>query len=138
MPVIEGRRKGFRLMQLFWVFVAAVAAYAYLTDLGLIYVSIAAFTAGIIQLCGSFVYRGHVGMLAGYNTMSPAEQNKYDMEKMSSFLGICWVTAAFVSFTASVIALYTIGEVGFAVLLFLLLTPVFFSVFYINAKKFKK
>ena len=139
MPVIEGREKGFRLMQLFWMVVAAAAVHAYLSDHGLIEVLSYALTAGILLLCGSFVYRGHVGMLAGYNTMSPEEQNKYDMVKMSSFLGICWVTASFISFTGAVIALYTIGGgAAFAVLMILFLAPVFFSVFYVNTKKFKK
>ncbi|MCL2890263.1 MAG: DUF3784 domain-containing protein [Methanomassiliicoccaceae archaeon] len=139
MPVIEGREKGFRLMQLFWVVVIAAAVYAYLSDHGLVDVLGFAFMAGVLQLCGSFVYRGHVGMLAGYNTMSPEEQDKYDMVKMSSFLGICWVTASFVSYTASVIALYTIGwGAAFALLMILFLAPVFFSVFYVNTKKFKK
>jgi len=139
MPAIEGRKKGFWLMQLFWAVVIAAIAYAYLSDEGFVYTLIAAFTIGIFQLCGAFVYLGYVGMLAGYNTMSPEEQSKYDMVKMSSFLGIFWVMTAFISFSASFIAMITVGETAaFAVLMILLLAPLFISVFCVNTKKFKK
>jgi|GEM_PF-1222279 len=135
---IQERKKGFLLMQSFWI-LAIIASCVSFLAVGDTMPFIALFTAGIIHLIGSFVYLGYTDILAGFNTMSPDEIEKYDMERISAFFGISFVLTSFISFFGSFIVLILAGDreaVGF--LITILLVSIFFCSIYVSTDKFKK
>jgi hypothetical protein len=136
--LIEGRKKGFAVMQSFWI-MAIAAVYAYATEEIGTFLLVLMFMTGILQLIGSFVYLGYTGILAGFNTMTQSEMKKYDMEKVSSFLGISSVSIAFVLFLISFFILTTVGgEEAFAVLFVLFISFVLLLAVYPSAKRFRR
>ena len=136
--IIEGRKKGFIIMQSFWA-VAVAVTYIYIFEEAGTFLLIFMLMTGVQQLIGSFVYLGYTGLLAGFNTMTPDEIGKYNMKKVSSFIGISVVSMAFITFLISFLVLITIGDKeAFSVLFILFFSSTLFCAFYSSAKRFKK
>ena len=85
---IKGRGKNALIMSIVWIIVPVITA---------VYISSGRIGNGLIILmlmCAMFhflgiiVYTGSYEAMAGFNTMSDEEIKEYDMEKMTSFLGI--------------------------------------------------
>ena len=135
---IEGRKKGAGMMFLIWCtapvsFLAYSAAHA--TDVFLVAVLL---TSALIMGAGIAVYIGHVDLLAGFNTMDPKERAKYNIEKLSSFMGIWLVLMSFVMFFTAFIASIFMSELA-AVMIFtaVIIVMAFFAVIHANGNNFR-
>ena len=96
------------------------------------------FISGIFMAWGAFIYLGHIGLLAGFNTMAPEELEKYDTEKVSAFMGMSLMVAAFALLFSSAVILLTINDVATIAVSFLIIAlMVLFSAFYVFGERFK-
>ena len=141
--IIESRRKGALTMGAMWSAVpVSFCAYILMANPsypGIVVLGMALFTSLIFLPIGVFVYLGRVGILAGFNTMSPSEIKEYNMEKISLFMGISFTLTAFISFFATLVALLLVADAGTAAGVFLLVIMVMvFSIsIYASGKRFK-
>ena len=136
--LIEERKKGFIIMQSFWAMAVAITC-AYIFEEEGTFLLVFMLIIGVQQLIGSFVYLGYTGLLAGFNTMAPDEIGKYNMKKISSFIGISFVLMAFITFLISFLILITVSDKeAFAVLFILFFSSTLFCAFYSSTKRFKK
>jgi hypothetical protein len=95
---IKGRTSGALIL---WVLWAAAAVFtAFLTPpgeaAGMIWVWF--LFSAFITVLGLIVYLGHYMFLAGINTMTEKERSMYDLEKISSFMGIVLVSWSYLFF----------------------------------------
>ncbi len=113
---IKGRGKNALIMSIVWIIVPVITA---------VYISSGRIGNGLIILmlmCAMFhflgiiVYTGSYEAMAGFNTMSDEEIKEYDMEKMTSFLGISWVLGSYTFFFTLLIG-FTIFSTSTAIVL---------------------
>ena len=135
---IQGREEGFRVMCLLWI-VITIIAFFYSWTKGLqLYFILALSVSSLMILFGALVYLGHIGFLAGFNTMSEKELKEYDMNKVTSFVGISFAATGLVSFFTAFFTLYLFSEpLSFAIFAVVFMAMTFFSAFYPASKKFK-
>ncbi|MCL2712869.1 MAG: DUF3784 domain-containing protein [Methanomassiliicoccaceae archaeon] len=135
--MIKGRKKGAGMMFLLWC-AAPVTFLAYSIEHETeMFFLITLLTSALIMAAGIAIYLGHVNLLAGFNTMDPKERAKYNVEKLSSFMGIWLVLMAFVMFFTTFAASVFMSEFAVVIVFTAVITVMtFFAVIYANGKKF--
>ena len=135
---IENRKKGATVMCASWVAIVIISTiYFILTGFDATLV-IVLLTDTIMVVIGIPVYMGHIGILAGFNTMSEKELAEYNIPKITSFVGIFFVLTALVSFLATFIAFVISGpHDAFAVFFIVFLVMLLFTAIFPSSKRFK-
>ena len=135
---IQGREKGSKLI-CFLALVIVITTIVYTAAEGFSAFLVILLFAGVLTiLLGAIVYLGHAGILAGFNTMSEKERKEYDMEKVTSFIGIGLAVTGFVPFFAAFFMMIAFdGGTSFAVFFLLFMVMILFVAFYPASKKFK-
>ncbi|MDR1404026.1 MAG: DUF3784 domain-containing protein [Candidatus Methanoplasma sp.] len=140
--IIEERKRETLVMCIAWMSVPIVfAVYVVTADLsynGTVILSLMVCSSCLLMAIGVLVYLGFTGLLAGFNTMSPDELRRYNMKKVSSFMGLAFVILAFVLFFGA-LPVYSLsgGEGAIAVFFVTLLGGVMFISAYMSGKRFK-
>jgi hypothetical protein len=135
---IQGREKGFRIICLLWMTIPITVLIQYLTDGENVAFIIASLAATLVIILGAFVYLGHFGILAGFNTMSEKELKEFDMEKVTSFVGMGFTATGLVPFFAALFVMEFADEgTSFAIFFLLFMIMTLFVAFYPASKKFK-
>jgi hypothetical protein len=135
---IQGREKGFRLIcSLALAIVILTLVYTVAVEFsGFLFILL--FMSVLTILLGAVVYLGHVGILAGFNTMSEKELKEFDMDKVTFFVGWGFAMTGLIPFFAALFAMFLIdGGASFAVFFLLFIIMLFFVAFYPASKKFK-
>ena len=85
-------------MGLLWAVVMAAALFFF--DLGAdgTYLLICLFTSMFMLVLGLVVYMGGAMLLAGYNTMSKEQQAKYNIDEITSFMGMFMTIISIIAF----------------------------------------
>lgn len=108
---IKGRGKNALIMSIIWIIVPIITA---------VYISsgrvgnemiILMLMCAMFHFLGVIVYTGSYEAMAGFNTMSKEEIKEYDLEKVTSFLGILFVIGSYVFFITLIIYL-EITDIG--------------------------
>ena len=134
--MIEGRRKGALIMGLMWIAVAAVVMlYLPKEDVDAM-MWIWLLSSLIVMVCGIVVYLGFYMLIAGVNTMTANERSRYDMDKITSFMGISLVLTSLIFYLAWPLSVLY-GFLMFGVMIALFIAAVLFMVIYLNTKRFK-
>jgi len=135
---IQGREKGSKIICLLAV-VIVITASAYMIAEGFdTFILIITLVCMLMIFVGAIVYLGHVGILAGFNTMSEKELKEFNMEKVTSFAGWGLVAAGFIPFFTAFFTMILVDEgTSFAVFFLLFVIMILFIAFYPASKKFK-
>lgn len=102
---IKGRGRNALIMSIVWVIVPVITAvyislgYAGNDLIVLVLVGV------LFHFFGVILYTGSYENFAGFNTMSKEEIEEYDIEKITSFLGISWVLGSYIYFFTLLIGL---------------------------------
>jgi hypothetical protein len=136
--MITGKRKNALEMGILWV--AAVAVIALLTPKGemtviaWIWIPI----TFIMAILGLVIYLGHYMFISGFNTMTEKELAVYDMDKITTFMGLSLVILSFIFFLIwPLMEIYGFG--AFAVMtIIIFIFGVILMAAYTNSKRFKK
>lgn len=113
---IKGRGKNALIMSIVWIIVPIITA---------VYISsgrvgnemiILMLMCAMFHFLGVIVYTGSYEAMAGFNTMSKEEIKEYDMEKVTSFLGISWVLGSYIFFFILLIG-FTMFSISTAIVL---------------------
>lgn len=95
---IKGRGKNALIMSVVWIIIPVITA---------VYISsgpmdnelmILMLMCAMFHFLGVILYTGSYENFAGFNTMSKKEIEEYDIEKITSFLGISWVLGSYIFF----------------------------------------
>lgn len=95
---IKGRGKNALIMSTVWIIVPAITAVYILSGRMDNELIILMLMCAIFHFLGVIVYTGSYEAMAGFNTMSDEEIKEYDIEKLTSFLGISWVLGSYIFF----------------------------------------
>lgn len=118
---IKGRGRNALIMSIVWIIVPIITA---------VYISsgrmgneliIIMLIGAMIHFLGVIVYTGSYGAMAGFNTMSNEEIKEYNMEKITSFLGILFVIGSYMYFLILIICL-EITDIGSSIVYSILTT----------------
>ena len=135
---IQGRKKGFRLICLLALAVVIITLVYTVAMEFSAFLFILLFISVLTILLGAFVYLGHVGILAGFNTMSEKELKEFNMQKVTSFVGIAFAATGLASFFTAFFTLYFFnGGLSFAMFIVVFMVMTLFTAFYPASKKFK-
>jgi len=126
------------LMLLIWLTVpAAAVVYFEMHGSDMLLVTALLMSAMYI-LIGAVIYLGYTGILAGINTMSPKQLERYDLNKISSYTGKIFAVMAYSTFFATLAALILFGTAAaFAALFVISLVMPIYLVIRLNGKEFK-
>ena len=139
----ETRKKKIRMMCALWSIIpVAFCIYALVSDSpnGIVALIAVMCICGLLMLMGVFVYLGYTGLLAGFNTMTPDELNRYDMEKVSEFMGLSIIVSTFIAFFSAVAVLMITDNAATASItsILILTVVILFSAFYVGfGERFK-
>ncbi len=113
---IKGRGKNALIMSIVWIIVPIITA---------VYISsgrvgnemiILMLMCAMFHFLGVILYTGSYEGFAGFNTMSKEEIKEYDLEKVTSFLGISWVLGSYIFFFILLIG-FTMFSISTAIVL---------------------
>ena len=85
-------------MGLLWAVVMVAVLYFFDFDLDRSYYLICLFTSMFMLVLGLVVYMGGAMLLAGYNTMSKEQQARYNIDEITSFMGMFMTIISIIAF----------------------------------------
>ena len=125
--MIEERWKGALALSLLWVALMAVTLFFF--DLvPKVSWLLTLFIPLLIMVFGLIIYLGGYVLITGVNTMTKEERSRYDMNKITSFMGIFLILLSYIGF------LMTISFVFFVVFIAAVLAA---FVYLFASKRFK-
>ncbi len=102
---IKGRGRNALIMSVVWIIVPIITAvYISSGHVGndlIVFMLIGA----VFHFFGVILYTGSYENFAGFNTMSKEEIEEYNIERITSFLGISWVLGSYIYFFTLLIGL---------------------------------
>lgn len=123
--MIEGRLKGAAAICLLWMVAVAVTFYLISGSnsgaMILVFLAVSLFP----MMIGLTVYFGNVEVLSGFNTMTELERSRYNIDEVSSFMGMFFAVFAYTIFLMA--ASLVIGLVALFVSIIIMLVYINFS-----------
>lgn len=132
--MIDRRRKGALLLSALWIFVALTMLY-FMRDKDLNLTFWAFFLVSLTTaILGIAVYLGTAKLLAGLNTMSDEELSTYNIEKITSFMGVILFLVSLLFLSRGF--LYTTEAEWLGAIIWLaIICVLIFAVIYVNFRK---
>jgi hypothetical protein len=98
--IIKGRWKGAFIMIVLWSIAVTVTALFFGDRIDEAMILISMLSSSFLLGIGMVIYLGEYMVLAGVNTMSEKERSQYNMDEITSFMGIILAIESFVIFVA--------------------------------------
>ena len=136
--LIENRKKGATILCATWIIVPLTASL-FFSSVDVFLVVIVGGISAFLHMFGILAYLGYYEGFAGFNMASEEELEEYDMEKMTSFMGVSFFLTGHVMFFATLLAELK-GGIGAFILAIVLVVVmlVAFSIYMAVSKRFRK